>query len=152
MLSQSSKQELTHYFTHQRDIAFAFLYGSQANGNATTLSDVDVAVYFYPKNRHPVEYEESVYYKREHDIWTDLERILKKEVELLVLNRCPASVAASAIRGMPLAVNDWGMYLDFMVAVTDEAEDFEEWVIEDYRQRMNLEKRDKSPPYQVLSL
>ena len=33
---------------------------------------------------------------------SEIERILKKEVELLVLNRVSSSVAASAIRGIPL--------------------------------------------------
>jgi hypothetical protein len=53
-----------------------------------------------------------------------LEKILKHEVELLVLNRAYPVVAASAIKGIPLAINDWGLYLDFMEIVTDEAEDF----------------------------
>ncbi len=64
------------------------------------------------------------------DIWADLERILKAEVELLVLNRVSATVSASAIRGMPLAINDWGLYLDFM-----------DFIINDYTQREAFEKR-----------
>jgi predicted nucleotidyltransferase len=49
-------EALKNYFQKRKDIAFAFLYGSQAKGNATPLSDVDIAVYFYPKRRHPIEY------------------------------------------------------------------------------------------------
>lgn len=113
-------------------MAFAFLFGSQASGWATSLSDVDVAVYFYPKRRKPIEYEEPIWYEKEGEIWGDLERLLKKEVELLVLNRVSASVAASAIRGIPLVINDWGLYLDFMDIVTREAEDFREMLFEDF--------------------
>jgi hypothetical protein len=29
------------------------------------LSDIDIAVYFYPEKRHPVEYEEEVFYEGE---------------------------------------------------------------------------------------
>lgn len=125
-------ETLKEYFSKRQDVAFAFLFGSQASGWATSLSDVDIAVYFYPKRRRPIEYEEPVYYEKENEIWGDLERLLKKEVELLVLNRVSASVAASAIRGIPLVINDWGLYLDFMDTVTREAEDFREMLFEDF--------------------
>ena len=134
-------ETLKGYFATRKDIAFAFLFGSHARGTATKLSDVDIAVYFYPKERHPVEYEEEIFYDGEHEICFEIERILKKEVELLVLNRVSASVAASAIRGVPLAINDWGLYLDFMEVITHEAEDFIEMALADFMERRKLEKR-----------
>lgn len=135
-------EPIKNYFRNRGDVAFAFLYGSQAKGNATQLSDVDIAVYFYPKRRHPVEFEEEVFYKGEEEIWLDMEKATKKEVELLILNRVPSTVAASAIRGIPLAINDWGLYLDFMDVVTEESEDFMNFIIDDYMERIDLEKRD----------
>lgn len=129
------------YFENRKDVAFAFLFGSQAQGRATKLSDVDIAVYFYPENRHPVEYEEEVFYQGENEIWSDLETLLRREVELLVLNRVAASVAASAVRGIPLVINDWGLYLDFMLIITDEADDFMDYIINDYKERALIEKR-----------
>ena len=135
-------EALKNYFNNRDDVAFAFLYGSQAKGNATQLSDVDIAVYFSPERRHPIEFEEEVFYKGEEEIWSDMEKVTKKEVELLVLNRVPSTVAASAIRGIPLAINDWGLYLDFMDVVTEESEDFMNFVINDYMERNNLEKGD----------
>ena len=128
-------ERLKIYFSGRKDIAFAFLFGSQARGNATKLSDVDIAVYFYPERKHPIEYEEAVNYENEDAIWADMERLLKKEVELLVLNRVPATIAASALRGIPLAINDWGLYLDFMEVVTGEAEDFMDFMIRDYMEK-----------------
>jgi len=62
-------EKLKEYFKGRDDIAFAFLYGSQAKGNATRLSDVDIAVYFYPQQRHPIEFEEEIYYDGENNIW-----------------------------------------------------------------------------------
>lgn len=135
-------EALKNYFKNRNDIAFVFLYGSQAKGNATPLSDVDIAVYFSPKKRHPVEFEEEIFYKGEGEIWSDMEQLIKKEVELLVLNRVPSTVAASAIRGIPLAINDWGLYLDFMDVVTEESEDFMNFIINDYMERNNLGKGD----------
>lgn len=127
--------KLKGYFNNRKEVAFAFLYGSQAKGRTTSLSDVDIAVYFYPKNRHPIELEELVYYEKEGEIWVELERLLKKEVELLVLNRAPATISASAIRGTPIVVKDWGLYLDFMEVVTSEAIDFREMLIKDFLQK-----------------
>jgi predicted nucleotidyltransferase len=141
MITGNDKEALKEYFRNRKDIAFAFLFGSQARGTATKLSDIDIAVYFYPEKKYPVEYEEEVCYEGEDDIWDDLERILKKEVELLVLNRVSATVSASAIRGIPLAINDWGLYLDFMGIVSTEGEDFMDFIIDDYMQREALEKR-----------
>ena len=132
------------YFEGKKDVAFAFLFGSQARGNATIRSHVDIAVYFYPKNRRPIEVEAEVFYEGEDRIWADLEKLLNKEVELLVLNRVPATVGASAIKGTPLTINDWGLYLDFMLVVTDIAEDFREFIITDYMERSGIERRGKS--------
>ncbi|HEX9972898.1 MAG TPA: nucleotidyltransferase domain-containing protein [bacterium] len=140
MITNTEKDALKQYFENRNDIAFAFLYGSQAHGYATRLSDVDIAVYFYPRERRPIEYESENNYDGEDEIWGDLERFLKKEVELLVLNRAAATVAASAIRGIPLAINDWGLYLDFMLVITDVAIDFTELIINDYKERQALEK------------
>lgn len=125
-------EDLKSYFSKRQDVAFAFLFGSQAEGWATSLSDVDIAVYFHPRRRRPIEYEEPVFYEKEGEIWGDLERLLKKEVELLVLNRVSANVAASAIRGIPLVINDWGLYLDFMLVVTRDAEDYREMLFNEF--------------------
>lgn len=134
-------EDLKKYFSGRNDIAFAFLYGSQAKGRANKLSDVDVAVYFYPRERHPIECEQEVFYDAENEIWGDLEKLLKKEVELLVLNRAPAVVAANALRGVQIVINDWDIYLDFMLVITDISEDFTELVINDYRERNGIGKR-----------
>jgi predicted nucleotidyltransferase len=135
-------EKLKEYFCQRGDIAFAFLYGSQAKGHANRLSDVDIAVYFYPLERHPTEFEQEVFYDGENEIWGDLQKLLRKEVELLVLNRVSGNVAASAIRGVPLMIRDWGLYLDFMEVITDVAEDFTEFIISDYKEREKFEKRE----------
>jgi predicted nucleotidyltransferase len=133
-------EALKQYFGNRKDIAFAFLFGSYARGTATTISDVDIAVYFYPEKRRPIEFEEENFYKGEDEIWDGLERLLKKEVEMLVLNRVSMTVAAGAIRGIPLAINDWGLYLDFMEVATTEAEDFIDMALTDFVERRRLAK------------
>lgn len=55
MLNDSDIKCLKEYFSNRCNIAFAFLFGSRAKGNATKLSDIDIAVYFYPAQKHPIE-------------------------------------------------------------------------------------------------
>jgi predicted nucleotidyltransferase len=124
--------KLKSYFSKREDIAFVFLFGSQAKGLATPSSDIDVAVYFYPRRRRPIEFEEPVYYEKEGEIWADIEKLLKREVELLVLNRAPATISASAIRETPIMIRDWGLYLDFMETVASEAADFRDMLIRNF--------------------
>jgi predicted nucleotidyltransferase len=49
------KRKLKKYFKERKNVAFAFLFGSHAKGSATIRSDVDIAVYFYPEKRKPIE-------------------------------------------------------------------------------------------------
>ena len=56
------------YFESRKDVAFAFLFGSQSRGNATIRSDVDIAVYFYPEKKRPLEVEAEVFYEGEDRI------------------------------------------------------------------------------------
>jgi uncharacterized protein len=138
-------QGLKGYLSTRKEVAFAFLYGSYAKGAATMRSDVDIAVYFYPRERHPVQIEEEIFYPTESEIWGDLEQLLSgKDVELLVLNRVPAAVAASAIKGVPLLIRDWPLYLDFLENVTDMAEEFTEFIINQYKERVGIAKGDQS--------
>ena len=51
-------------------------------------------------------------------------------VDLLILNRAPATKAAAIIRGAPLVIKNRDTYLKFMLAVTREAEDFRQTVKE----------------------
>ena len=135
MLEKDLLSKLTRYFEKREDVAFAFLFGSQANGKATNRSDVDIAVYFYPAVRHPVEFETDGAYEGEDIVWVDIETIVNKDVDMVVLNRVPATVAAACLRGQSLVIKDNGLYLDFMTAVTDEADSFMDYIITDYEAR-----------------
>lgn len=138
MLKKDWLQELTKYLEQRTDIVFAFLFGSQANGVATHRSDVDIAVYFSPTVRYPIEFEMDFVYENEHKIWTDIEDIIGTDVDMVVLNRVSATVAAAALRGQPLVIKNIGLYLDFMSAVTDEADSFMDYIITDYREKYAL--------------
>lgn len=122
---------LKEYFEGRDNVLMAFLFGSYARGIQHRESDVDIAVYFKPKSGY-LEWEEfDTKYEAEDTIWLDVERLLKQNVDLIVLNRARSTIAQSAINGIPIIIKDRGLYLDFMLRVTLEAEDFRE-TIEDY--------------------
>jgi len=121
-------KELREYFSRREDIAFAFLFGSVARGNLRKEGDVDVGIYFWPEKG--VEWENvKKRYEGENRIALDLERLLHKEVDLIVLNRAKAVLADEIVRkGQPLVIKGRGLFLDFLCIISDEAEYVREWL------------------------
>ena len=128
-------ESLKNYFEGRDDIAFAFLFGSATRGRVRREGDVDIAVYFEPDNG--LEWEAfNKTYEGENRIALDLERLLKKEVDLVVLNRARALVADEIVRkGTTLVIKDRGTFLDFLCIISDEAEYVRDWLITSYEER-----------------
>ena len=126
---------LRKYLDQREDVAFAFLFGSSVQGKIRREGDIDVAVYFWPEKG--VEWENvRKRYAGENRIALDLEKLFKKEVDLIVLNRAKAILADEAIRnGKPIVVKDRGLFLDFLCLISDEAEQMREWIETSYRER-----------------
>ncbi|MBI3399222.1 MAG: nucleotidyltransferase domain-containing protein [Deltaproteobacteria bacterium] len=120
---------LQPYFEKRDDIIMAFLFGSWASDKGGMESDVDVAVYFKPKTGR-LEWEDAdARYDGEAVLWREIEGLLGREVDLLVLNRAASGIAESAISGMPVIIKDRDLYMDFMMKVTSEAADYREFVM-----------------------
>lgn len=125
-------QKLKDYFAKREDVVMAFLFGSQARGLSSKISDWDIAVYIKSDNKN-IEIE-----KKKNDfpeaskIWRDLTDILKTDsVDLIILNRTTANIADSAVReGEPLVIKDRKLYLEFLLKVSREAEDYRKTVKE----------------------
>lgn len=116
------RQLLAPYFAKRLDVRMAFLFGSVERGVASTESDVDIAVYLEKEGT-------------EGTLWTDIERLVGCEVDLIVLNRAPALVAWSAIRGAPLLIRDRGFFLDYFLEISEEAESLAEFNLDFWKQR-----------------
>lgn len=103
----------------------AYVFGSAAKGTATTESDVDIAVYFTPKEK-ALEWEDTeAHFPEEDAIWSDVERIIGRRVDLVVLNRAPAGIVATVFQeGISLVMKDQALYLRLFLLVTFAAEDF----------------------------
>jgi len=132
---------LKGYFSRRKDIVFAFLFGSAAKGKIRREGDVDIAVYFWPEK--DIEWEVlNKTYKGESRIGLDLERLLKKEVDLVVLNRTRAVLADEIVRkGKPIIIKDRGIFMDFLCIVSDEAEYVRDWLGTYYKERRVAPRR-----------
>ena len=122
MEREQIRQILAPYFANRLDVRMAFLFGSVERGVASTESDVDVAVYLEEEGA-------------EGTLWTDIERLVGCEVDLVVLNRAPALVGWSAIRGTPLLIRDQGFFLDYFLEISEEAESLTEFNLDFWKLR-----------------
>jgi uncharacterized protein YutE (UPF0331/DUF86 family)/predicted nucleotidyltransferase len=120
---------LQEYFSKEPEVIAAFLFGSRAKKLSGKISDWDIAIYFKPEGS-PVEWEEERIYPEEERIWDNLIDLLKTDdIDLVILNRVPANIAAGAIsQGIPIIIKDRGILTDFMLVVKRQAEDYREFV------------------------
>ena len=119
---------LKQYFSTREDVLMSFVFCSFIKGREHEESDVDIAIYMKPEH-NILEIEEPVYYKSEDDIWGNLECLLKKEVDLVILNRAPVTICDMAVReGKPILVKDRKTFLRYMVAVSSLAVEYREFV------------------------
>ena len=130
--------QLKKYLAQHDGVVLAFLFGSWAKGQAGVESDVDVAVYLESEEIDSQPVEADRFSRTAQDIWGNLETIIGREVDLVVLNDAAPSVALSALQGIPMVIKDRRFYLDFLLETTSEAADFREWLESYWR----LKQRD----------
>lgn len=106
-------------------VEMAFLFGSGARGRVHSASDVDLAVYL----------GKGCDYLDASRLWGELEDLTRREVDLVLLNDAAPGVAWTAIRGIPLVIRDYRLYLNYMLGVSREAEDFQGFVRELWEMR-----------------
>ena len=80
-----------YFASHADNIAAVYIFGSQARGDTTTASDIDLAVLF-------AEPPDATLAGPALTIEGQLERILGRPVDLLVLNSAPADVVHRVLR------------------------------------------------------
>ncbi|MCC5908178.1 MAG: nucleotidyltransferase domain-containing protein [Balneolaceae bacterium] len=112
----TKKEILLNYLTRQPDVAVAFLFGSEASGRSLPGSDVDLAFLFYPDKVPSVE--------RLPDIQDELTALLKKEIDLVVLNRANPIICMQVLKkGEKILQRDNRLYSDFFVRTINEYDD-----------------------------
>ncbi|MBI1987422.1 MAG: nucleotidyltransferase domain-containing protein [Nitrospinae bacterium] len=126
---QEDREKLRHYFSQKEEVELAFLFGSAASGRMLSESDVDVAIWLKDfQNQQEI-----------NRLWGELEDLLRKEVDLVLLNRASPTIAWAALRGYPLLIRDHRLYLNLLLEVSREAEDFQDFVIDLWRWRRRIQ-------------
>lgn len=139
-MTANQLNQLQQLFAQHPDVAFAMLFGSAASGRQVAESDVDIAVYFVPDSGIDLERPDARF-ASEAKLWAASEEICGREVDFVVLNRAPATVAAAALlTGHRLALNHPGLYRAYFNAVTSLAEE-ERAFAEDY---IRVRRRSRS--------
>ena len=111
-------KELQEYFNKQENVILAFIFGSTAKGMAGEESDMDIAIYLKDE-------------KDEDRIWLDLSKIIRREVDLVLLNKAPASLVSNIFKtGIPLIIKEKKLFIDLYLSSSLEAEDFLEFAKE----------------------
>lgn len=114
MEQSETVEKLKEYLETQDVVVMAFLFGSRAEKRERRLSDWDIGVYLKKEDR-----------ETETTLWRNLEKLLGINVDLVVLNRAPARIAWRIVgQGEPLIIKDRGLYLDFIIRVSEEADAF----------------------------
>jgi len=111
-------EKLKQFFSEQPQVRLAFLFGSGAADRLSSESDFDIAVCL----RDPAQ---------EDRLWRELTRLLDTEVDLIPLDRAPATLASAVLKqGIPLVIRDPALHHRLLVTRTTEAEEFAEFVAE----------------------
>jgi uncharacterized protein YutE (UPF0331/DUF86 family)/predicted nucleotidyltransferase len=107
---------LKEYFKKEPSVILAFLFGSFASGREMKESDVDIAIYLKEKQKRA-------------RIYRELCHILEREVDLIDLEEAPASLVSNIFKtGIPLTIKDERLYWELYLRMSNEAEDFLEFV------------------------
>ena len=133
------KSAITSELAHFKEVTFAFLFGSAAANRLRADSDVDVAV--YDGSAGVMEIEEQRELEYETRLQIALEKAINRNVDLLILNRAPATVCANALlSGHPLLIRDGALYTRYLLAVTNVAFDF----LQTEREYREIQSRSRS--------
>lgn len=146
MITNEKLIKLKELFEGWANVSMAFIFGSYAKGTQISESDVDVAVYFKPESQE-IEWEEDRDYEGEDALWLDIEKIIGRNTDLVVLNRAPSGLASEILRtGQPIIIKDKNLYWRFSATADSGAEDFRAitkdwWAIRERSQSLSEEDK-----------
>ena len=114
------EQKLKQFFEKDKEVEFAFIFGSQVSGKINSESDIDIAVYL-DKNKIKDYFEKRV------SLITNLEAILKKRIDLIVLNEIKSIFFKFVIikEGKLVFEKNHSKRVDFELRVMQEYYDFQ---------------------------
>lgn len=122
-------KSLKKIFQKEKDILFCYLFGSLAYRNFTSKSDVDLAVYLDKRKCKD-------FFEKRLGLINKISQILKKEVDVVVLNTSPLFLKYVVLKeGKLVFERDKEKRIDFELKTTNEYFDFKP-ILEKYYQRL----------------
>lgn len=121
-------KQLMAFFRERDGVEMAFLFGSEAKGRAIALSDVDIAVWIRDDSDE----------KKADLLWQELEVLLHRNVDLIILNKARPCIAWAAMRGIPLIIRDYNFFIRQMLMISDEAEFIQDFSLELFSRRQKI--------------
>jgi hypothetical protein len=118
--------KLKNFFAGKDEVILAFLFGSQIHGSRFQ-ADVDIAVWLTDAS-----------YKKINNVWSELENLLNTDIDLIVLNIASPTIAWSAIRRISILIRNYKFYLEYMLRISHEAEDFQEFIFDLFKWRQRI--------------
>ncbi|MFW6230155.1 MAG: type VII toxin-antitoxin system MntA family adenylyltransferase antitoxin [Halanaerobium sp.] len=86
-------EKIKNYLFKREEIIFAYLYGSMARETANRLSDIDIAIYI-EKSKKPA----SGTFGYRSELIAELQSLVKREVDLIILNEISLSLAFNVLK------------------------------------------------------
>lgn len=111
-------ERLEEFFAGRQEVVLAYLFGSAARDSHA--HDVDIGVWM----REPYSFEKT------QRLWSDLEKLLRKDIDLIIMNEAGPSISWAAMCGRPLLVRDEAFELESMLEISDEAEYMRDFTID----------------------
>ena len=87
------KARLGRFFESRSEVVFAYLFGSISRGTAGELSDIDIAIFI-----DPLGLPQAGNYGYQSDLLVELQVLLEKEVDLVLLNDASAALRYRVLR------------------------------------------------------
>lgn len=138
---QTLKELLQEALRGDARVLVACVFGSWARGKPRARSDVDVALYLDPATCPDQEAAFAAW----RDYTDQLTALTGREVDVLILNEAPPTLASTALRGERLLVRDERLYLDLLCDATRDAEDMRAWLFNLFQMREERRARQVSP-------
>ena len=99
----------------EKNVVFAYLFGSETTGRATKKSDIDIAVFLKEKDEHK-RFETKIY------LMGKLPTLLKKDVDIVVLNDVQSNYLLAEILHKGTLIFDTDKHLRFHFETTKQHE------------------------------
>jgi predicted nucleotidyltransferase len=86
-------EDIKDFLSDREEIIFAYIYGSLARGQENKLSDIDIAIYI-DQDKKPT----SGPFGYRSELITDIQDLVERDVDLVILNDISLSLAFNVIK------------------------------------------------------